>query len=334
MMQNKEILMTLFTFNKGDINWQTAYNAHTNTSHDPDKRANDIQQGYVNFMRQINNEFYEFVTDENKGDIAQDLEEFKRGYIKRKTDRLIAGSRVASSMIAGPANFNVSRNKKRLNIEHKRLTELLDWSNKQLSKLRRKYDPQISEIIYSDDEKAIQKLEDKIERLKVNHNEMKKCNKLLRKHKALGRDEIAQKLRDGGIGNSTIDIALTPSPVTGDIGFQGFHLANSNAQIKNTEARLKQLKKEAMRPEAEDVAGNGWRLVENKEDMRLQFFFDGVPTKEVRTFLGRVKRFSFARSWDGKPWQRKITPAARTAANEVVKFLNKQERVLEYELRD
>jgi len=61
------------------------------------------------------------------GGSADDVSDWIGGYKKRWLAYQSAGSRTLNWMITGPARFPVDRNRKRMDVEHKRLTELLDY---------------------------------------------------------------------------------------------------------------------------------------------------------------------------------------------------------------
>lgn len=51
-----------------------------------------------------------------------------------------------------------------------------------------------------------------------------------------------------------------------------------------------------------------FKMVENTENMRLQLFFEGKPSEEIRALL---KSHSFRWSGKNKCWQRQLTNNAR-----------------------
>ena len=318
--------MQLFDYSKNDIDYQTAYNAHRHTSMSPDKRAQQTQDGYVQFMDNINDEFNKFVTDENIDSIKDDLTFFKMGYIERKNKHLYAKSRCASAMITGPSNFNTRRNNKNNDTEHKRLTELIEWSEKTLGKLRRKYNPKLVQIIRSDDTDAIGKLKVQIEKLEKWQVLMKAANKICK----------SKKLDDAVKVNKLVELGLTPEQAgelikpdfIGKIGFSPYQLQNNNANIRTKKKRLVDLEREEAKPEAEEVTGNGWILRENKDVQRIQFIFNSKLVSEVRKKLNEYA-FNYAPSWEDKPWQRLLNRNGRYAADKIIKWLNEQEAILE-----
>ena len=71
------------------------------------------------------------------GATSEQVDQWVAGCIKRWAAYQSAGSRTANWMITGPANFPVARNQKRMDIEHKRLDELLDYAKEWKKWMRR-----------------------------------------------------------------------------------------------------------------------------------------------------------------------------------------------------
>lgn len=72
------------------------------------------------------------------GGTAQDVADWTEGYKKRWLAYQASGSRTANWMITGPARFPVERNRKRMEVEYKRLDELLDYGKGVAEWLRRR----------------------------------------------------------------------------------------------------------------------------------------------------------------------------------------------------
>lgn len=117
-----------------DINYKLAYDAYRGTSFEPEKRAKQVQQSYVEDMNSFKDELYKIAQSEKQKKVADEqLIKYKEGYIKHENAWLSAKSRTLSTMIAGPSNFNVRRAEKANSTEHKRSVEFTEWQSKSRS---------------------------------------------------------------------------------------------------------------------------------------------------------------------------------------------------------
>jgi len=117
---------------------------------------------------------------------------------------------------------------------------------------------QAAGTIYSDDEDATERLEEKIARLKLNQEHYKAINATIRKYSKAGRDAQVGALVGLNIGLSpeTASKLLTPD-FCGRIGIASYVLTNNNANIRRLEGRLKQIEREA-------IHGAPWRSLWTK----------------------------------------------------------------------
>ena len=173
------------------------------------------------------------------------------------------------------------------------------------------------EIIKSNDERAIEKLEAKLEDMKKLQEDMKAANKALWLKDTEAGDDI---LREMGYSEKNIK-ALREPDYCGRIGFPAYELSNNNANIHRVEARLKNLKETKEKGSSEQEYKT-FRVVENTETMRLQIIFDGKPDAEIRTLL-KSNGFKWAPSQG--TWQRQITANGKWALKRVVEKLKEME---------
>jgi hypothetical protein len=159
--------------------------------------------------------------------------------------------------------------------------------------------------ISSDDPEAIVKLRAKIERAEKKQADMKAINHLVRKK---DRDGLAAL----GLDVSQVAAVFTPD-FAGRVGFPSYALTNNNANIRRMKVRIGQLEK-APTETTERAVGNV-TVVENAEENRLQIFFPGKPSAEVRTHL---KRNGFRWAPYAGAWQRHLNDSARIAAQNVL----------------
>lgn len=174
------------------------------------------------------------------------------------------------------------------------------------------------EIIKSNDERAIEKLEEKLEDMKKLQEDMKAANKALRlKDKEAGND----RLREMGYSEEAIEELRKPDYL-GRVGYPNFQLSNNNANVHRVEERLKRLKAVKERGSLEQEYKT-FKVVKNTEAMRYQIIFDGKPNAEIRTLL-KSNGFKWAPSQGA--WQRQITTNGKYALESVVNKLKEMER--------
>ncbi len=173
------------------------------------------------------------------------------------------------------------------------------------------------EAIRSDDEKAIEKLQEKLENMKNLQEQMKAANKAIRLKDTEAGDDL---LREMGYSEEAI-IELRKPDFCGRIGYASYQLTNNNANIHRVEERLKRLKM-AKEKGTTQKDYQTFRVIENTEAMRYQIIFDGKPDEEVRDIL-KSNGFRWAPSQGA--WQRQITTIGKYALSKVVDELKKME---------
>ena len=210
-------------------------------------------------------------------------------------------ARVPSILIAGGSNFPV-RKKEKQNAARDRNME--EWNDIQglLDKIRSTGMGGIS----ADDPQAVQKLEAKLEKLQAAQDTMKAVNAYYRKHKTL----------DGCPNLSAESIEKMKSEMSSqwhieDKPYPSWALSNNNAEIRRVKGRIAELTKK------QETAYAGWEFdggtVEaNKEDNRLQIFFEEKPDEKTRETL---KENGFRWSPKAGAWQRQLNDNAIYAAD-------------------
>lgn len=224
------------------------------------------------------------------------------------------GMMCPSVMISGAGNFPVKKKERQL-AAWERNHEFYQYVQGILAKIENILYGR--EIIKSDDERAIEKLEEKLEDMKKLHEDMKAANKALRlKDKEAGNDQ----LREMGYSEESIEELRKPDYL-GRVGYPNFQLSNNNANIHRVEERLKRLKAVKERGSSEQEYKT-FKVVENTETMRYQIIFDGKPDAEIRTLL-KSNGFKWAPSQGA--WQRQITSNGKWALKKVVEKLKEME---------
>lgn len=224
------------------------------------------------------------------------------------------GMMCPSVMISGPANFPVKK-KDRQVAAWQRNHEFYQYVQGIIGKIENILYGK--EIIKSDDERAVEKLEEKLEDLRSMQERMKAANKAIRmKDTEAGNDALRE------MGYSEGDIKRLREPdFCGRVGYPSYQLTNNNQNIHRIEERLKRLKSVKEKGSSEQEYET-FKVVENTEVMRYQIIFDGKPDAEIRALL-KNNGFKWAPSQGA--WQRQITTNGKYALNTVVEKLKEME---------
>ena len=212
-------------------------------------------------------------------------------------------ARVPSILIAGGSNFPV-RQKEKQNAA--RDSNMQEWQYIQglLDKIRSTGMGGIRQ----DDPQAIPKLQKKLDGLEKAQETMKAVNAYYRKHGTL---DGCPHLSPENIENLKADMAsgwhYEKKP------FQSWELSNNNAEIRHIRQRIESLTR------ASEVAYVGWEFdgghVEaNRDQGRLQVFFDGKPEADARQQL-KENGFRWAPSVGA--WQRLLNDNAYRASDRI-----------------
>lgn len=217
-------------------------------------------------------------------------------------------------MITGPANFPTRRNQKRLDTAHKRLKELLDFRQKARDRLHKTYNPRIlaNAPISADDLDAIEQLQVKIDKAEKRQELMKAVNKIAKSKKS-DDDKIAE------LGKLEVSEKTARKMLAERFTFQPYELTNNNANIRRMKERVQQLQQERSKTPAGDTVINGVTVSENTDLNRLQLFFPGKPSVEIRD---RLKARGFHWSPREGAWQRQLNDVARQVARQMLEALN------------
>ena len=170
--------------------------------------------------------------------------------------------------------------------------------------------------IKSNDENAIDKLQNKLDSLQTSQEFMKNVNAYYRKNKTLdGCEDITDEQKNTIENNMRNSWRAEPKP------FASYSLSNNNACIRATKQRLEELKKSKEQPTedtTEKYNTTVCKVVENTEIMRIQLIFDGKPDEETRKIL-KSNAFRYAPSQQA--WQRQLTSNGKYAAKRVIEKL-------------
>jgi methionine synthase II (cobalamin-independent) len=258
----------------------------------------------------------ERVSPEARVKLDRFLESYKTRYANWINARNSNGSKHVSVMIAGPSNYNMKAHERYLSRESKLWEEYEEFKNPEY-----KISSIVAgdKIIKSNDANAIEKLEVKLAKLEELQELMKSTNKVIKNKKWTDEVKI-ELLVERGISVERATSLLQPSHCC-SCGFASYELTNNNATIRNTKQRIAHLKKLAEHENTEIVVetqsgeSDGIRIVDNVEAHRLQIFFNGKPSAEVRT---QLKKNGFRWTPSIGAWQSYRSENANRAAKEIV----------------
>ena len=213
-----------------------------------------------------------------------------------------------SVLISGGSNFPVKK-KNIQNSKREKLYETWKYLEEQADKINRLL--MTNQPILSNDEDAIELLEEKISELEKEHKQKLYWNKYYKKNGTL---RGAEGLSDKRI--EEVEDFVKKNPI-----FPPFIVCNDTANIRRYKQRLEKLKvaKEAetkIETVIDEDKNELFEVVRNTEIMRLQLIFDEKPSDEVRNIL---KRSSFKWSPKNGAWQRQLTENAMYALKRVTK---------------
>lgn len=236
--------------------------------------------------------------------------EYEAKYLHKWREWLAALSRCYSVLVVGPARFNSRRHERMNDYERAAKKRLKDWSEKVVKRINRQ------ERLTGWAE--IERLQEKVDTLQCLQDTMKAANKVCRSTK-LSEVEKVDELVALGIKEQDAVMLLHPTQSWQSVGFATYQLQNNLAKIKATQAAIERHKAMA---EAEDkeITFNGGRVVVCNSDERMRFYFDEIPSVEVRNLM---KRNAFKWSPKNGAWQRQLTANCKFDTKRILSELNK-----------
>lgn len=262
--------------------------AHNATSFSPEKRGKSL-------------------IDSAKVELIQDLKDLKKSgslgnykdkYISHLRNYIAKKSRCMSSMITGPANFPVDRNRRAMNAERKAWEDFDNW--------RKRYFKAVNRISTLSPEDDMDKAAKELDKLIANQEVMKSVNKIVRSS-SLSRDEKIQQVKDLEFFSNSSAIDLVDKPdCHGTYGFPSYALTNNNAKIKSRREKIMIMKNRIKtRDEFQDIEFDGGCI--SIENDRVIIKHDEKPDREV---IDKIKARGFRWSRKFSCWSRKHTAQA------------------------
>lgn len=271
------------------------------------RAAVDEAAALVADKKQHTSPFYHDKLDAYLDSYAKRLAQWTNDYNRNKAS-------CPSVMISGAANFPVNKKHKQ-NAREDRLMEEYRTIDAILDKIKSigtgpvdLTDPHARQILTSQLAAYETELED-----------CKAANAYYRKHKTLdGCPGISPKDHDwltrSGVFNAGDN--GTPLELYG-CPFPAYHLQSVRGYIKRVQARLAELDKLQQAQAEPDPATDydGFQLIRNAAENRLQIIFDEIPDPDMRQ---KLKKSGFRWSPRNQAWQRQLTENAERAARSIL----------------
>ena len=307
---------TAETFSK-DLDFNTLKRSYSWISFDPDTRAErDIKQWGEMFYS-----LYNSLSEEAKkqGVLEKYNSAFNNGYnslLKLEREIIATRSKTFSTAITGGAGITekqISTNEKRMRLQAEKSelwSQKYDKLHKILEKIAKNKPEDLYEegdIIKSTDTHAIKKLQEKIKAIEAEKDFIKRSEKAVKEYQRTNDFTVFSKY---DIPNDKANEYIDQIKRFGYALLSG--LNNKNAEIRRIKERIAILEKNQAKG-TDEILIEGGKIVYNGEAQRLQIFFDGIPSKEVREAL---KAHAFKWAPTAKAWQRTLTENAKYAVNQ------------------
>lgn len=183
--------------------------------------------------------------------------------------------------------------------------------DKQADELERRADAVGTGGISSDDPTAIEQLRAKLSTLEERQASMKRVNQQFRRGGWSAVEGLTDEQRAQAEAALGADWRSNPKP------FESFQLTNNNANIRRIKKRIASLENNAAIEDGREEF-EGYALVLNTEENRVQIVFDGKPNKTTCKFM-RSNGFVFSRR--NTAWQRQLNQGGINTANWTAKAL-------------
>lgn len=288
-----------------------------------DYEENEATGHYLNYIEKFNKEV-ERLKSIAKIEITKEVEEQIQYWADRYSYKLAEAENkyysveamCPSVMISGAGNFPVRKKEKQNNARENwrnQYSSLYESNNYYITKIKNLL---LSTVIYSNDEFAIEKIQNKIEDLEKWQQTMKDVNAYYKKHKNLDECDLINEEEKTKILRWMNNWSFY------DVPYASYTLQNNNAEIRRNKQRLEELKKLKERAEQKSeekyIQVDGVKVVEDATDMRIRILFDEIPSADTRMLL---KNWGFKRSPKNSAWQRQLTTNGIYATKKVLEQL-------------
>jgi hypothetical protein len=308
--------MTYIAATPEQLPFNLACNAHEGISFDPEKRARQCQAEYAADVQSLYDRLAQICrTEEQLQVLRAEVERYRVNYLSRYSKVLHSRSRCLSWMITGPSNFPTRRNQKRMDVEHRRTGEFLEWRDRARAAVARAVSDARSPDMVADDE--WQALKKKIDRDLRIVQEIDAGSPFSRSAFVTSLAGVIERLAANGqaelVAKALAHVREQQAGMKKPV-FTDRHSVWKLGQAAET-ASARAAEREAEGPRTLAKVGEV-EIIEDPGEDRVQIFFPGKPSEACRAELR-------GSGWKWSPrngcWQRKATLNARAVALGIVK---------------
>jgi len=300
------------TWKPEDLDYEIAYRAYSAISFDPEKRAEQTQKDYVASMDAMYKKLSAIAkSPEQIAETWKQMQIYKDGYLKHEKAYLAAKGRTMSSMITGPANFPVERNRKALAAEQKRGEEFIEWDKKNekraIAAVRGEAPQEQKDAEHKNT--ILRTIDDKLATI-ISID----TGKNLYTSRQLIVSNLSGFIKRIAKNGQVDDVKLIMDHIKTVQKDLKKPIFSANNPIWNLESTM-QPKEDLTNKESQTIGKyKGVEIVNNHAIERVQLLFDDKPSEEVRT---KLKSRGFHWSPREKAWQRKNTPEGIRVAKQI-----------------
>ncbi len=246
-------------------------------------------------------------------------------YEKKLAEAINRSNRIEAScpsaLVAGFSNFPTRKKERQNAARDKFFEECGELFTPETCYCFKKIEAKLTnKTIYSNDDAAVEKLQEKLQAERENHAEMVRRNAWYRKNGTMkGYEGLSDEKA------AALDRSIKSAAIYSNIPYPPYELSNSSARIRTIKQRIEEIErmKVVAQQEAKDKYPEveGVKVVENSELMRVQLLFDGKPEEAIRTIL---KEHGFKYAPSSSAWQRQLTPNGIRAAKEALRLIGQK----------
>lgn len=299
-----------------DIDAKFAAAAYNGTSFTPEKRGDQDRRDYANDVNGFYAEMWPLAkTEEQKALLAEEMERYRQGYIKRLSAYLASHANVVSTMIAGPAKFPVARMQKRGQWADNKVAELLEWRGKARAAIKRNLldarpeeEKEAAEwrAVASDIQGSLGAIHG-IDAGTLPYTRSAFVNSIA------GKVERLALAGDVTLVDKALELVKAYNATNKKPAISDRHKFWTFGEL----ARQQQARHVAAATQEPEIIGKaeGVEIVANPQADRVQIVFAAKPSAEV---IGKLKSEAWNWSRTEGAWQRKLTEAAKQSAKRIV----------------